>query len=157
MIPFAELIRMHAARRPRHAALVQDGEVLDYAGLDEAMDRVAAALQRDGLRAGDSVAIAAPISISYATLFLGALRAGVVVAPLAPSSTPEALAAMVADSGAKLFFSDFERFETWLAARGARPAPAEVRPESPFNIIYSSGTTGAPKGIVQSHLMRGQH
>ncbi len=157
MIAFPQLIRMHAARRPRHAALVQDGEVLDYAGLDEAMDRVAAALQRDGLRPGDSVAIAAPTSIRYAALFLGALRAGVVVAPLAPSSTPEALAAMVGDCGAKLYFEHLDNSDEWLAPRGARPAPVEIRPEWPFNIIYSSGTTGTPKGIVQSHLMRAQH
>ncbi|RTL66188.1 MAG: 4-coumarate--CoA ligase, partial [Hyphomicrobiales bacterium] len=45
-------------------------------------------------------------------------------------------------------------FEAWLPASGARPAPAEIAPRQAFNIIYSSGTTGEPKGIVQSFEMR---
>jgi acyl-CoA synthetase (AMP-forming)/AMP-acid ligase II len=49
------------------------------------------------------------------------------------------------------------RFEDWLAAEGVQPQAVELSPESPFNIIYSSGTTGTPKGIVQSHGMRWAH
>jgi long-chain acyl-CoA synthetase len=45
-------------------------------------------------------------------------------------------------------------FYAWLAGPEARPEPVDVQPDWPFNIIYSSGTTGAPKGIVQSHSMR---
>ncbi|MGB6055369.1 MAG: AMP-binding protein, partial [Burkholderiaceae bacterium] len=44
--------------------------------------------------------------------------------------------------------------ERWLAPSGTVPRPVAVAPGAPFNIIYSSGTTGAPKGIVQSHGMR---
>src|SRR5690606_30636886 len=90
-----ELVRHHAARQPAALALVQGGRHLDYAALDRAMDRVAAALQRDGVRAGQLISICAATSLEYATTFLGALRAGVAVAPLAPGSTPETLAAMV--------------------------------------------------------------
>src|SRR6185369_16694170 len=45
-------------------------------------------------------------------------------------------------------------FEQWLAPEGARPVLHAVDPDQGFNIIYSSGTTGAPKGIVQPHSMR---
>ena len=179
----ADLIRTHAEQRPRHAALVHEGRVLDYAGLDALMDRVAAALQRDGLKPQDSIAICAGTSLHYAAVFLGALRAGVAVAPLAPSSTADSLAGMVADAGAKLLFVDAavgealapvrgriaarnialdgsvgpDAFHAWLAAEGARPRAVPIQPEWAFNIIYSSGTTGAPKGIVQPHAMRWGH
>jgi acyl-CoA synthetase (AMP-forming)/AMP-acid ligase II len=171
------MIRAHAAARPGHDALIQDGERLSYADLDALMDRIAAALQRDGVAPRDSIAICASTSLAYAALFLGALRAGAAVAPLAPSSTPEQIAGMVADSGAKRFFLDgdveaalagiidrigtprvrLEAFDGWLTPEGANPKPVDIQPDWPFNIIYSSGTTGTPKGIVQSHGMRFQH
>jgi long-chain acyl-CoA synthetase len=172
-----DMIRAHAAARPDNPALIQDGERLSYAELDELMDRIAAALQRDGVAPTQSIAICASTSIAYAALFLGSLRAGVAVAPLAPSSTPEQIVGMVADSGARRFFLDaeveaalrgiphdtsvprtpFEAFDAWLEPEGAAPAPVDIQPDWPFNIIYSSGTTGTPKGIVQSHGMRFQH
>jgi acyl-CoA synthetase (AMP-forming)/AMP-acid ligase II len=175
--PLPDMIRAHAAANPEKAALIQDEQRVSYGDLVALMDRVAGALQREGVRAGDSVAICAATSIEYAVLFVGALRAGAAVAPIAPSSTPESIAGMVADCGAKLFFRDAgvaaalgtveitaravalerEAFEAWLAPAGAKPAPVVITPEMAFNIIYSSGTTGAPKGIVQSHGMRFGH
>ena len=174
-------IRQHAQQRPEQAALLQGDERLSYAALDALMDRIAASLQRDGLQPGDAIAICAHTSPRYAAVFLGALRAGVAVAPLAPSVTPEAMGSMLADAQPRWLFTDtaandalpgavagVERisldgiapglaFDAWLTPVGTRPAPLELRPEWPFNIIYSSGTTGLPKGIVQSHGMRWTH
>jgi acyl-CoA synthetase (AMP-forming)/AMP-acid ligase II len=48
-------------------------------------------------------------------------------------------------------------FDRWLAPPGAKSEPVEIAPDDGFNIIYSSGTTGAPKGIVQAHRMRWGH
>ncbi len=179
-----DILRQRALEAPtRPAVVMESGEAVDYAGLDLLMDRVAAALQRGEIAQGEAVAICATASIPYAALFLGALRAGVAVAPIAPSSSPEQIAGMVADCGARLFFLDEgvasamggalhgmdvprvaldgsgagEAFAGWLADEGARPAEADIEPRDPFNIIYSSGTTGAPKGIVQSHGMRWRH
>ena len=174
-----DLVRSHARARPSAPALLHRGQSLDYAGLDRMMDRVALGLQRHGLASGGAVAVCAAASIAYACVFLGALRAGAAVAPLAPSSSPEALGAMIADCGAAFLFCDAEteralaplrgkigarlirldsaEFETWLPEAGAAPAPAAIAPDDAFNIIYSSGTTGAPKGIVQSHAMRWGH
>src|SRR5256885_15639359 len=72
----AELIRSHARQQPAHAALRDDQQTLSYAQLDALMDRVAAALQRDGVQPGQAIAICALNSVRYAALFLGALRAG---------------------------------------------------------------------------------
>ena len=91
-VPLPDLIRRHARERPAHAALVQDERRLDYAGLDVLMDRIAASLQREGLKPKDAIAICAATSIEYAALFLGALRAGAAVAPLSPSSTADVIA-----------------------------------------------------------------
>jgi long-chain acyl-CoA synthetase len=180
----SQMIRHHADTQPDALVLAQDDRRVSYRVLDALIDRVAAALQqRDGLVSGEVVAICASTSIEYALAFLGALRAGVAVAPLAPSSTPDQLAMMVADCGAKVLFLDEgvgqvlepiaeriaiprialddslagEAFGSWVLPKGATPKPVEVDPAQAFNIIYSSGTTGAPKGIIQSHQMRWRH
>jgi len=176
-----ELIARHAEERAEHPALIQDGREVSYREFNRQLDRVAAALQRDGLKAGDSIAICGSNSIPYATLYLGALRAGVVVAPLAPSSTATGLRTMIRDSAARLVFVDQavgealatvnaseqvrlfsmddsqpeQGFSAWLD--DGKPAPVSITADMAFNISYSSGTTGEPKGIVQSHGMRWSH
>jgi acyl-CoA synthetase (AMP-forming)/AMP-acid ligase II len=171
----AELITAYAAAHPNKPALIDATGGLSYVELDTLIDRIAASLQRDGVTATDVVAICATTSINYAATFLATLRAGATVAPLAPSSTPDSLALMLADSGAKLLFLDASTsalfnttsghitlddspagiaFSTWLAPLGATPTHVTILPEYGFNLIYSSGTTGMPKGILQAHEMR---
>jgi long-chain acyl-CoA synthetase len=177
------LIAAHAAEQPDALALVDETRSVTYRQFDDLVNRVGAALQRDGVKPTEAVAVCALSSIEYAAAFLGALRVGVAVSPLAPSSTPEQLAMMLDDCDAKVFFLDEgvakalapvadqikarrvaldasgagESLEGWLAREGSKPEPVTIQPQWPFNIIYSSGTTGAPKGIVQSHGMRWLH
>src|SRR4051812_23661678 len=89
------LVGKTAATAPDRIAAIDGERRLSYAGLDDLINRVAAAMQADGLKPRDAISICALSSIEYVATFLGALRAGVAVAPLAPSSTPQNFAAMV--------------------------------------------------------------
>lgn len=162
------LIRKHAAAVPDRTAVQVDDRSLSYRQLDLAMDRVAITLQEQQLDVGDVIAICAATSLQYVVVFLGALRAGLVPAPIAPSVTAEQLTSMLEDCGACFLFADelagptdsqairvaLDGLEDWLLPAGARPVAIEIQPDWLFNIIYSSGTTGTPKGIAQPHGMR---
>ena len=186
--PFRDLpglLADHARHRPDATALVVGERRLSYAELNALADRVAATLQQGGLAPQDVVAICGSTCIEYVAVFLGTLRAGGAVAPLAPSSTAAQLVDMAVDAGARHLFTDggvlaaladagvalpaalpVTRLDAadgqpplapWLLAAPAAPRPVAIDPAWPFNLIYSSGTTGTPKGIVQSHAMRWAH
>lgn len=178
-ITLPDLVRGYAQSKPQHPAVIDGTCSVTYAELDAMIDGIAAAMQRDGVKPTDAISICAFSSIAYVATFLGALRIGVAVAPLPPSSTPKDFAAMVKDADAKILFMDEsaaalmgdaatgsaakrvsfdgaafgQAFDAWIA-KGAKPSPVKVDPEWTFNIIYSSGTTGTPKGIVHTHHMR---
>ncbi|MET4491247.1 class I adenylate-forming enzyme family protein [Bradyrhizobium sp. LA7.1] len=181
--PFGTLpafIKMQAVLRPNHVAMVHGERRIEWRTFDTLIDRVAATLQARGVVAQEVIAICAANSIEYVVAFLGAVRAGVVVAPLAPNATAGSLELMLRDSGAKILFLDAavadllavlsdpapiprvaldgsdvaEPFACWLLPEGSVPEAVEIAPDWAFNIIYSSGTTGTPKGIVQPHALR---
>lgn len=170
---FAALLQHWAQQRPEHIALRDSERELSWAALDEAVERIAAQLLLSGLERGQSVAILGSSNVNYALVFLAAIRAGGVAAPLTTSASPEQLLGMAKDSGARHLFIDaakraelgedflpalthipLEALDAWMAPAGTRAPGCEPAPEDPFNIIYSSGTTGVPKGIVHSHQMR---
>lgn len=170
---FAQVIRRTAASAPGRIAFHIGDSAIDYAALDRVADHVAAALARDGVRAGDCVAAVGQTGMDYLALMAGTSRAGVVLAPLPVSAEPAALAAMVRDCGARCCFADTDvalsadappsirfgaEFARWIRvdAPAMVPAMANVpaREQDPATIIYSSGTTGTPKGIVQPHGYR---
>ncbi len=159
--------------QPDALALVEEQHEVYWAELIGLVERLAARLIETGLKRGQSVAILGKSSVEYALVFLATVRAGGVAAPLTTSASPEQLKGMARDSGAAHLFIDagkaselgpdfmaemirvpLEEIEQWMAPPGSLAPDFEPAPGDPFNIIYSSGTTGIPKGIVHSHQMR---
>lgn len=177
-VTLAAMIAVHAEERPDAIAIIDGERRTSYAALHAAINRVAASFRRDRMRPGASIAMCAGNSTDYIVVLLGAVSANIVVCPLSPSLTSAQLARMMEDCEAHYAFFDTHAaakfadalsdqrlrwvlleqendggFSHWLGQTEG-PADVPVLPEDPFNIIYSSGTTGAPKGIVQSHVMR---
>ena len=172
-------IRRHAAERPRAPVLTCGESRLDWAGFAAAVEQAAAAFQRHGVLPGDRVAIVAASSLAYVTLFFGGVAAGACMVPMPNKSGARTLERLIADCGPRILIVDAAAVETladcrpdgasvialdfkavgaialddFLAGAGHVPEP-QLSDDAPFNIIYSSGTTGMPKGIVHSSEMR---
>ena len=125
--PIGELVQGHARTQPDAPAVTVEGHTLSWAQLAARASQVAASLQREGLTVGSAIAIISYTNTDYVALYLGALMAGVAVAPMPPSATPEQLKAMVTDSGAPLLFLDTANAEALAhIAFSARTAPGRI-------------------------------
>jgi acyl-CoA synthetase (AMP-forming)/AMP-acid ligase II len=140
--------------------------ILSRAELDAMADAFARGLIKRGLKRGDRIAILSANRPDYVAAALGAMRAGIVPAPVNFKFPKATIAHVVADSGAKIVFCDGARldqappaveaidfdspgFAEWLDYGPFEPiAP---RDDEPALTLYTSGSTGRPKGVLLSH------
>jgi acyl-CoA ligase (AMP-forming) (exosortase A-associated) len=153
---------------PAAPALLTREGALDYAGLEQAVATLAAALHDGGLRPGDRVASWLPKNRLSSLLPLAAARAGLVHVPINPLLKRLQVAHILADSGASLLLSGKARLATLepgdltcdaldeeaSAALFTHPVglgPSDGDPDALAALLYTSGSTGRPKGVMLSH------
>lgn len=154
---------------------------LSYADASRRANRMAHAMVRSGLQAGDRLAYVGFNGIDHALVYYATSRIGVVAVPLNPRLTAEELGFIVGDAGARVVLADPEMcerlgplraslptVETWVALGGDVPegwcgveawleggSTGELRhrgqPDDVLYQMYTSGTTGLPKGVLLTH------
>src|SRR6202453_557430 len=161
--------RAHAGR----VAVRVDNAAMTYRALDEASARVAGLLHERGLRPGDRVGIMMPNVAEVPVVYYGVLRAGGVVVPMNPLLKGREVAYYLSDSGARLIFAwhgfadqaqagagqaeaelivvDGDGFPDLLASVTPDFQVADADDEDTAEILYTSGTTGHPKGAELTH------
>ncbi|KPN16492.1 MULTISPECIES: long-chain-fatty-acid--CoA ligase [Arthrobacter] len=170
----AGILAETAARLPDQTALRINDTVISYSALNAMSAQVAGLLRARGVQRGDRVALMMPNIPPMASVYYGVLRYGAVVVPMNPLLKGREVAHTLSDSGAGLLFA-FElmlpeavagaeeaggvdvipvntgSFRQLLADSEADDGVAEVDDEDIAVILYTSGTTGRPKGAALSH------
>ena len=160
----ADLVRSAAEAASGKPALVGANGSVTWGELDTQVDALAGALRGRGLAAGDRVGILLPNSVEFATTYFAVLRAGLVALPLNTAYTESELEHQLTDSGAVLVVTDDARrglvecptlvagSQEWHDALTHEPYDGPlVGAEDLAVLLYTSGTTGRPKGAMLSH------
>jgi long-chain acyl-CoA synthetase len=173
MTNISSLLERAAASHPDHPALRMDDLVVSYAELREAAGRMSTLLASLGVGPGDRVGLMLPNVPAFPIAFYGALAAGAIVVPMNPllksrevayylgdsgakavvawhAATGEA-AKGAADAGAELIAADTPDLRSLLAGFQATAEPSGRGGQDDAVILYTSGTTGRPKGAELTH------
>ncbi len=181
-----EVWASHARFRGEKLALVCGASRLTWRELNDGMNRVANSLLDDGVVSGDKIGVLMGNSAETLLVMFGIVKAGACVVPISTLLTADQVATLLGDSGARRLFccaankdlasaalslvagsldrlltvgwshSEGTAYEQWLDGAATHEPSVRYQLADDFNIIYSSGTTGLPKGIVQTHRAR-QH
>jgi acyl-CoA synthetase (AMP-forming)/AMP-acid ligase II len=184
MLELTGLVAHHARYRPENLAVAFEDERLTWRQFAARVARCANMLRALGIGKGDKVATALANCRELLEIYWAAPAIGAVLVPLSPLLMASGLASLVRDSDAKCLVSQRSLLPALEAIRGALPAgillvdgaepgygdytaltahaveviePVEVGPGDLFNIMYTSGTTGLPKGIMHTHFVRSMY
>jgi acyl-coenzyme A synthetase/AMP-(fatty) acid ligase len=157
----ARWLARHAAERPHAPALASQGRTLGWASLQDQVLRIAGGLEALGVQRGDVVAVQLPNVPEFVLAYLAIARLGAVMCTLHMPYRGAEIEALMRHSGARLaicvpqsqpmFAGRGIAFADIDASRPLRPDAAQPDAADPFLLLYTSGTTAAPKGVVHPY------
>lgn len=147
MTYLGDIVRSAGARFGPRPLLEQHGRRLRYDELDTRSDAVARGLRESGVGPGDVVAITLPSSADYLVVYAAAAKVGAVTAGVNPKLAAREIDAVLGTAQPALTVSDVEQLRN-LERAGPPPALLHHDPDRPVAIVFTSGTTGRPKGAL---------
>lgn len=140
-----------AQAQPDSVALTWDTGAMTYRDLDAAADRLASALSAGGVTTETPVAINMPRGPHYVIAMFAVLKAGGVIVPLDPAMPADRITDILEQAGAPVVVDAETYGELSSGAVGFDYRPAAVSADQAAYVVFTSGTTGRPKGVVGTH------
>jgi long-chain acyl-CoA synthetase len=182
-LSLANVLQIHARTTPLAIAAISGESKVTWRQLMSRCNQIANGLRAQGLKTGDRVALLFDNSIAMLELIVGTIIAGGVVTPLSGLMTTDVILKMLGNSQTRFLFaqaryrngldtaegltqvpaerrysdradSNWRSYEAWVSSFPDHASSSTTSPEDSISILYTSGTTGTPKGMEHSHFSR---